>query len=67
MKIMNSFVFRTPLDVNSAKMVRNTVSKNIYFSLRENVIRRINSEIKGKNSTTDTHCVAILDMPGFGK
>lgn len=65
-EIMNSFVIRTPLGVNAAKMVRNTLSKYVYFTLREFIIRRINNAIKNESST-NTLCIGILDMPGFGK
>lgn len=51
------------MTVEAAIRVRDTLSKTLYFALREKVIEKINTSIKNEKVEK---CISILDMPGFG-
>lgn len=50
--------------MNSTVRMRNTISKSIYFALRDQIITEINGKIKADSIFKH---IGILDMQGFGE
>lgn len=61
--LKNLFHCRCPLSAEASARCRDTLSKTLYYCLREGVIAKVNSAIK---TVKVEKCISILDMPGFG-